>query len=124
MNLFMTVLVVSDFPAALRWYRDVLGLSHQLLDEAGGFALLQGHDPSVGGRLGLKAGTPVPGGVRLNFEVPDLHAELARLAAIGVVPGGSVTVSDEGYRSAAFRDPDGYAVVLFEWSKRPTEPHV
>jgi catechol 2,3-dioxygenase-like lactoylglutathione lyase family enzyme len=118
--LFMTEIVVSDFSAAVRWYRDVLGWSPQLLDEPRGFALFHRPGPADGGRLGLKAGTPVPGGVRLNFEVSDLAAGLARLAALGVSPVGPVKVSDEGYRSAAFRDPDGYAVVLFEWVKSPT----
>lgn len=110
----MTELVVSDLAAALRWYRDALGLAVERLDAAGGFALLS---PPSGGRLSLKVGVSVPGGARLHFEVANLVAELARLAALGVQSDGQVKASDEGYRRAILRDPDGYAVVLFEWVK-------
>jgi catechol 2,3-dioxygenase-like lactoylglutathione lyase family enzyme len=67
-------------------------------------------------RLALKRGTPpATGGVRLHFLVADLTAELSRLAALGIHPESDLKTSPEGYRRAAFRDPDGYAVTLFEW---------
>ncbi|MBX9624276.1 MAG: VOC family protein [Gemmataceae bacterium] len=113
--LFMTELAVSDFAASVVWYRDRLGLRVILLDVANGFALLQG---DAGGRLALKAGTPAPGGVTLHFEVADLAAELARLGPSGV----PVRDSPEGYREAFVRDPDGYAVGLFEWVSMKTPP--
>lgn len=104
----MTELAVGDFAASVSWYRDRFGLRVVLLDAANQFALLQGGD---GGRLALKVGTPAPGGVTLHFEVADLTAELARLGAAET----SVRESPEGYREAFLRDPDGYAVGLFEW---------
>lgn len=112
--LFMVELAVSDFPAAVAWYRDVLGLRVAVLDAPNGFALLQG---DRGGRLALKAGRPEPGGVVLHFEVTDLNAELARLAAAGVTVTDLPVVSAEGYRETFVRGPDGYPVGLFEWTR-------
>ncbi|MBX9580636.1 MAG: VOC family protein [Gemmataceae bacterium] len=108
--LCMTELAVADLAAALAWYQDRLGLRVLLLDAANGFALLQGDG---GGRLALKAGAPAPGGVTLHFEVADLAAELGRLGSADV----PVKDSPEGYREAFVRDPDGYAVGLFEWTR-------
>jgi catechol 2,3-dioxygenase-like lactoylglutathione lyase family enzyme len=107
----MAEVAAADPAASLRWYRDVLGLPVLLTDPATGFALLGGD----GGRLALRAGAPAPGGLALHVEVSSLDAELARLAGVGVVPDGPVKASAEGYRRAVVRDPDGYAVVLFEW---------
>ena len=104
----MTELVVADLPAAVAWYRDRLGFGVERLDAANGFALLQG---TGGGRLALKQGAPGPAGVRLHVEVPDLAAALARAGAAA----GPTQASPEGYRRAVVRDPDGYAVTLFEW---------
>lgn len=109
MTLFMTELAVRDLAAAVAWYRDALGLTVALLDEAGGFALLE----TPGGRLALKAGDPGRG-VTLHFRVADLDAELARLAGCGVRPEVPPKVSAEGYREAFVRDADGYRVGLFE----------
>ena len=110
----MTELAVADYEASVAWYRDVVGLRVELADPAHGFALLRGPD---GGRLAVKAGTPVPGGVKVHLEVADVGAELARIGADAVVTEG-VKESAEGYRRAVVRDPDGYAVVLFAWTGR------
>ena len=113
MTLYMVELTVSDLTRSVAWYRDCLGMVLTRLDDPNGFALLEA---STGGRVALKQGTPpLVGGVRLHFVVPDLTAELDRLAALGVYPESDLKTSDEGYRRAAFRDPDGYAVTLFEW---------
>ncbi len=119
--LFMTELTVSDWAAAVDWYRRVLGLAVQVEDVAKGFALLRGHG---GGRLALKAGTPTPSAAVLHFRVADLDAELARLAAAGIAPTGPIQASPEGYRRAAVRDPDGHAVGLFEWTHDGPPPAV
>ncbi len=114
MILYMVELIVSEFDAAVTWFRDVLGLRVLLLDEMNRFALLQGVG---GGRLALKAGNPAPGGVRLHFQVPDLDIELAQLKARGAHQESPPQVSPEGYRRAVVRGPAGYPVVLFEWVK-------
>jgi catechol 2,3-dioxygenase-like lactoylglutathione lyase family enzyme len=111
LSLFMAELTVRDWPAAVAWYRDVLGLPLERLDAAADFALFR----AGAGRVALKAGEPRPAGVRLYFHVPDLSAELSRLVALGVPPDGDVVVSPEGYRRAFVRDPDGHRLGLFEW---------
>lgn len=112
MTLHMVELTVAEVARSAAWYRDVCGWSVVTHDERNGFTLLE----SGGGRLALKHGpTTAGGGVRLHFLVADLTAELARLAALGIHPESALKASPEGYRRAAFRDPDGYAVTLFEW---------
>jgi catechol 2,3-dioxygenase-like lactoylglutathione lyase family enzyme len=103
-------LMVASMPAALAWYRDVLGLEVLLVDEAGGFALLR----AGRGRIALKAGTPAPGSVLLTFAVADLDAALTRLVDLGVTPEGPVKHSQEGYRRVLLRDLDGYRLCLFD----------
>src|SRR5262245_10604331 len=110
-ELYMVELTVADWPAAVAWYRDGLGLRVLLRVEADHFALL-GAGP---GRVALKQGTPQPGTVQLTFEVDDLDAELARLAARGVRPERPAEKNPEGYRRAVLRDPDGYRICLFDW---------
>jgi catechol 2,3-dioxygenase-like lactoylglutathione lyase family enzyme len=109
----MVELTVSDWPAAVDWYRDVLGLGLLLRVEADRFALFQA-GPA---RLALKAGEAAPGGALLAFEVDDLSAWLKRLAGRGVAPEGPVKVSPEGYRQALLRGPDGQRLSLFEWCR-------
>jgi catechol 2,3-dioxygenase-like lactoylglutathione lyase family enzyme len=103
-RLHFVELSVGDWAASLAWYRDALGLAVELLDEPRRFALLAA-GPC---RVALKEGTPSPGGALLAFEVD----RLARYESLG----GETKASDEGYRRLRLHDPDGYSVVLFEWS--------
>jgi predicted enzyme related to lactoylglutathione lyase len=115
-GLYLVELTVADWPLSLGWYRDRLGLPVVLIDTPNEYALLQ----AGGVRLALKAGRPDPGSVRLTFDVADLDSELERLAANGILPDGPCKSSPEGYRRALLRDPDGYRLCLFEWSKPTT----
>jgi predicted enzyme related to lactoylglutathione lyase len=110
-KLYMVELTVGDWPGAVAWYRDVLGLPVIMRDEANQFALYQ----AGAGRIALKAGQPEPATVLLTFEVDNLDAELERLARHGVVPEAPIKASPEGYRRAIMRDRDGYRLCLFEW---------
>jgi len=110
-KLYMVELTVSELSAGVAWYCGAVGLSLTLLDEAKGFALLEGD----AGSLSLKRGAPRPGGCRLMYEVPDLDAELTRLEAVGVRVASPVKASAEGYRRALLHDPDGNEVAMFEW---------
>ena len=103
MKLDFVELRASDWRRSLDWWRGTLGLPTVLVDEEGGFALLD----AGGARLALKQGTPAPGGVLLALRVDGLDAWASRL-------GCAIEESREGYRRAKLRDPDGYAVVLFE----------
>lgn len=97
MRLYMTELAVSDLTASISWWSQLLGIGPVLTDEAGGFALFE----VDGGRVALKRGLTGGGGV-VHFQVNGL-------------PAGEVRQSDEGYRRVKMHDPDGNAVVLFEW---------
>jgi len=114
-GLHFVQLAVADWPAAVAWYGDVLGLRPALRDDAGRFALFD----AGGCRVALKQGAPEPGAALLAFEVDDLPAALARLAGLGVVPEAPPQTSPEGYRRALLRDPDGYRLCLFDWGAPP-----
>lgn len=92
----MTELGVSNFPAAVAWWADVLNRAPSLRDDANGFALFD----VAGGRVALKRGSPTGG--TIHFEVDEL-------------PSGAVKASAEGYRRVKLTDPDGNVVVLFAW---------
>jgi catechol 2,3-dioxygenase-like lactoylglutathione lyase family enzyme len=111
MTPFMTELAVSDLAASRAWYRDGLGLKDVLVDEANGFVLFE----CGGGRLAIKRGTPSPGGVTIHFRVADLDETVAMLTTRGLECDGEIKASDEGYRRATFKDPDGYGVIVFEF---------
>src|SRR5262245_18037536 len=109
-NLAFVELQVADWPAALAWDRDVLGLPVVLRVKADRFALLKAGP----GQLALRAGRPQPGSVLLAFEVEDLPAALEHLARLGVQPEAPLKASPEGYRRALLRDPDGYRLCLYD----------
>jgi catechol 2,3-dioxygenase-like lactoylglutathione lyase family enzyme len=120
MTLHMVELTVADVSRSVGWYQAVCRFTVEMADEPNGFVLLAGDAASGETRLALKRGTPPEaGGVRLHFHVADLSADLVRLAPFGVHPESELKTSAEGYRRAAFRDPDGYAVTLFEWVRPP-----
>ena len=118
MKLFMVEPTVGDLAASVVWYSAALGLKLAHMDEANGFALLDGD----AGRISLKRGNPIPGGVRLHFECNDLDAEMTRLETLGVRPVSDIKTSGEGYRRALLQDPDGYEIALFEWCVDPAPP--
>lgn len=121
LELFMTEVVVSDWPGSVRWYADVLGLGELLRDEANGFALL-GAGPC---RLALKRGTDsasARGSFRLVFRVEDVDAERARLTARGVFVSDAVENEREGFREVRLSDPEGTPITLFGWTARKPAP--
>jgi catechol 2,3-dioxygenase-like lactoylglutathione lyase family enzyme len=107
---------VADWPRALAWYRDVLGLPVRLEDAPRRFALLDAGP----GRVALKGDdTPAPArdAARLVFQVDDLDAERARLLALAVDVGPAIEHRDEGFREARLLDPDGTPITLFAWTR-------
>lgn len=119
MTLYMIELGVSDWSAALAWYRDVLGLPVALLDEPHVFALMGGQ----GGRMALLGENigSLPGRHRLAFEVDDLGASHQRLRAAGV-PVGEILEDAEGYRSFRLEGPEKTPIRIFAWSVRDRAP--
>ena len=116
-DLFMTVIKVADWPRAVAWYVDTLGLLAVLTDPEHEFALLAAGT----GRLALQGGreAEVAGTVRLVFQVPDVDAERERLIGKGLEIGPPVENIREGYREIRLTDPDGTPISLFSWSRPP-----
>ena len=112
MRLYMTELSVSDWPRCVAWYRDALGLTVEMLDEARKFALLS----DAGGRIALKE---VQGarcsGTRLSFLTKDLEADRARLIRQGASCGPIVGDSIERFRAFTTVDPEGVPIQVFSW---------
>ncbi|HEX2088647.1 MAG TPA: VOC family protein [Actinomycetota bacterium] len=106
---------VSDMERAVRFYREILGLSlHN--QEGDNWAVFD-----VGGRQfalhRLVEGHPAaPGGATAVFAVEDLDRARTVLSERGVQFGHEGDV--EGYaRFASFQDPDGNTVQLIEYAR-------
>lgn len=106
--------VTSDMDRAVAFYRDALGLRMKFQDgerwaqfDAGGVNFsLSSPDEAADGATGAV----------VIFEVDDLEATFERLAGAGVTVLATRDMGDHG-RSAAFRDPDGNIVQLFQRAK-------
>jgi predicted enzyme related to lactoylglutathione lyase len=97
----------------VEWYRGVIGLRVLLRVVDDEYALIEAGDT----RLAI-LGRPSPGEASprwsLGFEVVDLDAARARLAAAGAEvedPGRH----PEGFREIVAADPDGNRLRLFTW---------
>jgi predicted enzyme related to lactoylglutathione lyase len=125
MELTQIRLLVSDFPAVYRFYRDVLGLKPQFEAESGPYAKLSpdtGHAAialqdraqmaGVLGRLGVE-----PGGHRalVVLRVEDLDAAHAELTSRGAEFTRDPGPMGERIRVAYLEDPEGNLVELQEW---------
>jgi catechol 2,3-dioxygenase-like lactoylglutathione lyase family enzyme len=111
----MIQLRVDDWPSAVAWYRDVLGLPPLMLDVPGRFALLD----AGGARLAIKARetgrSARPSDSALVFEVADFDAERNRLLGLGEAVGLIRENHAEGFREFPLTDPEGNAVTVFAW---------
>ncbi len=103
---------VSNWPLAMAWYKDVLGLEVVQLVEEDQFALLR----AGSSQIALKGGEARPGTVQLTFEVEDLEKAVKELTTLGVPLDSPLQSSPEGYRDVILSDPDGYRVCLFDWA--------
>jgi predicted enzyme related to lactoylglutathione lyase len=109
---------VRDWPLALAWYRDVLGLTVVALEEAHQFCMLGTGDG--GALLGLASDHPDQAAsthenrLAPGFQVPDLDAVLHRLRDSGVRVDPTVD-GDEGYRLARCWDPEGNRLHLYSY---------
>ena len=82
-ELSFTEIQVVDWPRAVRWYVEILGLRPVLEDVGHQFALLE----AGVNRLALKGGKrreETASDVRLVFRVRDVDAERHRLIALGI----------------------------------------
>jgi methylmalonyl-CoA/ethylmalonyl-CoA epimerase len=120
---FRVTLTVSDFDAAVAFYRDALGLEQVadwssddgrvvLLDA--GRATLELFDERQAEAVDrIEAGARVSGPVRLALEVADSEAEARRLVEAGAEEVAPPVTAPWGDRNARVRAPDGMQLTLF-----------
>jgi lactoylglutathione lyase len=117
-------LLVSDIAGAMRFWRDVMGLSMKYGDEAMGYAYFETDSAGVelmtrkgfADALGESASPSTPAGrpAVLVFQVDDVDA-----AYTGFVERGARAVAGPqdrpawGVRSAHLSDPDGYIIEIY-----------
>ncbi|GLY91283.1 VOC family protein [Actinoallomurus iriomotensis] len=124
MELTQVRLIVSDFKASFRFYRDVLGLKPQFDDDSGPYAKFSPDEGSAGIALHDRASLTeaVPGlaaaaGDRalVVLKVDDVDQYAASLAERGVTLLAEPSVMWERLRVAYLRDPEGNLIELQQW---------
>jgi len=122
-------LTVSDFDAAVAFYRDALGLDQiadwssddgRVIVLSAGRATLEIFDePQAAYVDNLEAGRRISGHVRLAFEVTDSDATADQLAAAGGTTVARAVDTPWGDRNARVAAPDGMQLTLFS----PSQDH-
>lgn len=115
-SLYAVELRTARWTDMVAWYRDVLGLRMLVRSADDGYALLAAGDVRVA-VLSRPAAAGPSDRWSLAFEVTDLEAAAARLAAAAAAPSRPQT-HDEGYREFTVADPDGNRIRLFAWPAR------
>ena len=116
-------LTVDDFDAAVRLYRDALGLpevadwssdqGRVLLLDAGR-ATLELFDEAQAAMVDdLEVGRRVSGNVRFALQVPDADAAAASLVDAGATAVADAVLTPWGDRNARVAAPDGMQLTLF-----------
>lgn len=119
-------LVIDDYEAAARLYRDVLGLEVLLdLEDQGGRgvilkvpqATLEIVDPEHGAMVDeIEAGRSLGERVRIAIRVDDLGEASRAVAAAGAEALADPVDTPWGDRNQRFRGADGFQLTLFESS--------
>ena len=120
---FRITLTVDDFDAAVRLYRDALGLpevadwssdqGRVLLLDAGR-ATLELFDEAQAAMVDdLEVGRRVSGKVRFALQVPDADAAAASLVDAGATVMADAVLTLWGDRNARVAAPDGMQLTLF-----------
>jgi lactoylglutathione lyase len=117
------VLTVDDFDAAVRFYRDALGLEEvaawpsedgRIVLLGAGRATLELVDEGQAAAIDrIEVGRRVAGPVRVAFEVPDSGEAAARLAEAGAERLAEPVVTPWRDRNVRVRAPDGMQLTLF-----------
>ena len=113
-TLFAVEIRTTRWEELVAWYRDTLGLEVLLRVVDDRYALL-GAGPARLAILGRDETDPASRRWSLGFEVLDLAAVRARLAARGL-PAPAALANPEGFRELVVTDPDGNRIRLFAWS--------
>jgi catechol 2,3-dioxygenase-like lactoylglutathione lyase family enzyme len=117
--------IVDDVDAAVAFYTAHLGFSERTKFPAfadvvkGSLRLLLSGPASSAGRVLPDGRQPTPGGWnRIHFIVDDIHAEVDRLRAAGIVFRSDV-VTGPGGSQIVFDDPAGNPIELFQPAAQP-----
>ncbi|GAB4512001.1 MAG: hypothetical protein OHK0046_10890 [Anaerolineae bacterium] len=112
----------SDFDATLTFYRDVLGLAVLAVYEhphrrgvifgVNDAVELEFFGAPAGQAMPMKP--PMPGTVRIKFQVPDVQAEYARLTGAGAPLVEDIGDRPWGERSFAVQAPDSIVVHIYQ----------
>ncbi len=100
---------VRDWPAALEWYRDTLGLETVVVEEHDQFCMFG----TGGALLALASDHPEHSAsieenrIAPAFRVDDVETLVIALRAGGVEVDPNIDGGDEGYRLVRFWDPEG-----------------
>jgi lactoylglutathione lyase len=118
------VVTADDYEEAVRFYRDVLGLTeeaafsgeggHVVILDAGRATLEiadQGHAAFVDK---VEVGSRVAGAIRVAFEVPDAAEATARLAGAGASVVAEPTRTPWNSLNSRLEAPAGLQLTLFE----------
>jgi catechol 2,3-dioxygenase-like lactoylglutathione lyase family enzyme len=116
-KLDIVVMLVKDWPAAVRWYTEKLGL--KLLYKEDDDRWCQLAFPDGGTTLALYGADTVDPSARNrclpDILVDDLSATVEELRRRGVEFRGDIRGGDEGYRIATLIDLEGNELQLYEW---------
>ena len=127
------VVTATDYEAAVRFFRDVLGLREQETYEANGGhvvildagrATLEINDPSYAEYIDdVEVGHRVAGSLRLAFEVPDTGATTSALVDAGAALIAEPTVTPWETLNARLQGPEGLLLTVFGPVDGDTQHH-
>jgi lactoylglutathione lyase len=128
MELAQVRLLVDDFPAMFRFYRDVLAFKPQVDDERGPYGKLS--PPSGNAAIALQSRahfkqtfpTVADGAadkMLLAFKVDDLDATLAALRARGAAALSEPSLQWGRLKIVHLRDPEQNLIELQQWLATP-----
>lgn len=112
-SLFCVEIRTPRWVELVDWYRGALGLRVLMRGVDDGYALLAAGETRIAIIARPTAAEPSPRW-SLAFEVTDLDAARARLAAAGAA-APAPTAHAEGFRELSLTDPDGNRLRLFAW---------
>lgn len=107
---------VEDWPAALHFYGEVLGLTKKFADEPNQYAMFEA------GPIRIAIEGPVrpahkregkAGALMVNFQVDDIQSTIADLGTSGVRVVSEVR-QGPGYDYVAIQDPEGNEHIVFQ----------
>ncbi len=115
-GLYCVELRTPQWEAALRWYREILGLRVLVRVSEDGYALLEAGETRLALLAREEAAEPSPRW-SLGFEVDSLEAIIGRLQAEGckiLYPHGQT----EKFHEVTTEDLDGNHIRLFAWPQQ------